>query len=201
MDEFQRRRIQQMLDDASDEEIWGDISSDENEDAEQSQVSNHDTDTEQSGYSDEDNDITRDTIDVCDEKSYHESDDDLPLAMRLVDSYYGKDGTKWNREKPLQIRRAYAQNVLTEKSGVKETARQAKTIVDSWYIFFPKSMLEIIVKCTNVYIQKVRPNFTRERDASDTNIAEIKAVIGILYMIGKSTSIIYNYNIFILCIL
>jgi len=50
MDEFQRRRIQQMLDDASDEEIWGDISSDENEDAEQSQVSNHDTDTEQSGY-------------------------------------------------------------------------------------------------------------------------------------------------------
>lgn len=185
MDEFQRRCIQQMLDDASDEEIWGDISSDENEDAEQSQVSNHDTDTEQSGYSDEDNGITRDTIDVCDEKSYHESDDDLPLAMRLVDSYYGKDGTKWNREKPLQIRRAYAQNVLTEKSGVKETAIQAKTIVDSWYIFFPKSMLEIIVKCTNVYIQKVRRNFTRERDASDTNIAEIKAVIGILYMIGK----------------
>eukprot|EP00102_Acyrthosiphon_pisum_P018217 XP_008189893.1 PREDICTED: piggyBac transposable element-derived protein 4-like [Acyrthosiphon pisum] len=140
--------------------------------------------TIQTGYSDEDNGITRDTIDVCDEKSYHESDDDLPLAMRLVDSYYGKDGTKWNREKPLQIRRAYAQNVLTEKSGVKETARQAKTIVDSWYIFFPKSMLEIIVKCTNVYIQKVRPNFTRERDASDTNIAEIKAVIEILYMIG-----------------
>lgn len=37
----------------------------------------------------------------------------------------------------------------------------------------------------NIYIEKVRPNFTRERDASDTNIAEIKAVIRILYMIGK----------------
>jgi len=46
MDEFQHRRIQQMLDDASDEEIWGDISSDENEDADQSLVSNHNKDTE-----------------------------------------------------------------------------------------------------------------------------------------------------------
>jgi len=67
-----------MLDDASDEEIWGDISSDENEDADQSQVSNHDTDKEQSGYSDGDNDITLDTIEVSDEKSNHEFDDDLP---------------------------------------------------------------------------------------------------------------------------
>jgi len=108
MEELQRRRIQQMLDDASDEEIWGDISSDENEDADQSQVSNHDTDTEQSGYSDEDNDITRNTIEVYDEKSYYGSDDDLPLAMRFVNSYFGKDGTKWNREKPHQIRRTCA---------------------------------------------------------------------------------------------
>jgi len=46
MVELQRRRIQQMFDDDSDEEIWGDISSDENEDAGQSHISNHDTDTE-----------------------------------------------------------------------------------------------------------------------------------------------------------
>jgi len=58
---------------------------------------------------DEDNDISqyyiRNTIEVSDEKRNHESDDDLPLVMWFVNSYFVKDGTKWNPEKPLQIRR------------------------------------------------------------------------------------------------
>ncbi|VVC46295.1 PiggyBac transposable element-derived protein [Cinara cedri] len=36
---------------------------------------------------------------------------------------------------------------------------------------------------TNIYIEKVRPNYNRERDASETCIREIKALLGILYTI------------------
>jgi len=40
--------------------------------------------------------------------------------MRFVNSYYSKDGSKWNRDKLLQIKRKHSQNVTIKKSGVKE---------------------------------------------------------------------------------
>lgn len=81
--------------------------------------------------------------------------------------------------------------VVTEKSSVRETARHAKTILGSWYIFLPKMLFEIIVKCTFVYIKKISSNFTREWDASDINITEIKAIIGLLYMIDNIIIVLY----------
>lgn len=50
--------------------------------------------------------------------------------------------------------------------------------MESWEIFFSNPIIETIVKCTNIYIAKVRSNFARERDALDTNNREIKALIG-----------------------
>lgn len=38
---------------------------------------------------------------------------------------------------------------------------------------------------TNIYIEKVRPNYNREIDVSETCVREIKALLGILYTIGK----------------
>lgn len=52
-------------------------------------------------------------------------------------------------------------------------------------LFFSNEMLEHIVKMTNIYIEKVRPNYNRERDASETCVHEIKALLLILYTISK----------------
>jgi len=45
-------------------------------------------------------------------------------------------------------------------------------------------MLDEIVKCSNLEIARVRENFERDRDATDTNIVEMKAAIGLLLMAG-----------------
>ena len=41
-----------------------------------------------------------------------------------------------------------------------------------------------MVKCTNIYLQSIRANFYRIRDVTDTDVEEVKAVFGILYMAG-----------------
>lgn len=59
---------------------------------------------------------------------------------------------------------------VTEKPGVKPIAKNAKTILESWMLFFSNEMLEHIVNMTNIYIEKVRPNYDRERDVSVCSI-------------------------------
>lgn len=114
--------------------------------------------------------------------SYRESDDDLPLSMRSK-YYTGKDGTKWNRRpnsKIVKYRKKFA-----EKTGVRPIGKNAKTVLDCWALYFPNTMLEHIAKCTNIYIEKIRSNYNRVRDASETCVREIKALLGILYTIGE----------------
>jgi len=43
-------------------------------------------------------------------------------------------------------------------------------------------MLDTKVNCTNIYISKAHASYSRERDASDTDYKDIKALIGILYI-------------------
>lgn len=45
-------------------------------------------------------------------------------------------------------------------------------------------MIDHIVSCTNIYINKVINPFGRERDAKSTEEEEIKSLLGILFMSG-----------------
>lgn len=45
-------------------------------------------------------------------------------------------------------------------------------------------MLNKIVIYTNEYLDKIRPRYQRSRDVEPTNRAKIKAVIGLLYLVG-----------------
>lgn len=56
--------------------------------------------------------------------------------------------------------------------------------VEAWRLFFTDEILDNIVKFTNQRILKIRPNYTRQRDAKDTSRIEIEAFIGVLYMAG-----------------
>jgi len=57
-------------------------------------------------------------------------------------------------------------------------------------MFFTKSMLEIVVNCTNVQISKVYRNCICEHDVMDTNYiillySKVNALVEILYMTSK----------------
>ncbi|KAL4126018.1 hypothetical protein QTP88_010250 [Uroleucon formosanum] len=74
---------------------------DEEEDNVEILQKDHNTDTEQSDISDEENSELAEYnfVDnaITNDDNYHESDDELPLSMRRLPYYVGKDGTRWNK--------------------------------------------------------------------------------------------------------
>lgn len=128
-------------------------------------VSDHFSDTEQSGDSSED------------------SNDDIPLAD-LNRFYYGRDKTtKWSQLPSAGTKRA-KRNIINFTPGVQKEAENANSEMDAWQLFFTDKIMTEIVQCTNIYIEKVRTQYVRERDAKDTNIVEMKALFGLLYLAG-----------------
>ena len=49
-------------------------------------------------------------------------------------------------------------------------------------MYLPDEVLEEIVAYTNLWIEKTRPSYNRPRDAANTNIVELKPVIGPIYL-------------------
>lgn len=99
--------------------------------------------------------------------------------------YIGKDKTtSWAMHPPRPNIRRRRHNIVTKKPGVKATAADAKTIIDAWRLFFPLSLIVDLVKYTNVYLQKMRQKYSRERDCPDTTPEELSALFGLLYMAG-----------------
>jgi len=89
MDDLERRRIEAFIDDFDhNEDIWKGNSSDEEEDNVKILQKDHNTDTEQSDISDEENSEMAEYnfVDnaIINDDNYHESDDELPLSMRML---------------------------------------------------------------------------------------------------------------------
>ncbi|XP_031337226.1 uncharacterized protein LOC116166413 [Photinus pyralis] len=124
----------------------------------ESEHSDHDTESEQSDDEDYDN------RDLC---------------------YVGKDNaTRWIAHPPRPNRRTAKQNIVIHLPGVKAVAKNAKSIRECWELFFPLQTVEHVVNCTNIYLDKLRPNYQRERDCRRTDTTEIYALFGLLYLAG-----------------
>lgn len=68
-----------------------------------------------------------------------------------VPVYVGKDKTTiWRVHCPINSKKTPACNKVTTGAGVKGVAKQAKTIVDCWHLFFPIEILSTIVLYTNI---------------------------------------------------
>jgi len=72
--------------------------------------------------------------------------------------------------------------------GVKPNARNLKTILDCWSLFFPDNVIQEIVTCTNIYLAKIKLNNERERDVLDTSVEKMQTMFGFLYMAGMMRS-------------
>lgn len=169
--EEEQRRLQKLWDELeSEEEVGGNVSSDCSDDGDYIQESDHFSDTEQSDASDSDSDVSPDESEV-------------PLSERLQ-HYQAKNGTRWLKKPfPTSVKQRPC-DIIRFFSGVTNLSKNAVTPMEAWNLFFPNSTIEEIVACTNIYILKVRTNYTRERDAKCTDVREIKAVIGLLYLAG-----------------
>ena len=92
--------------------------------------------------------------------------------------------TKWTRKPPSNRRRMGAENIVTRLPGVIGAATQAKTPAECWNNLFADSMLELIVKYTNQYMDSIKERFQRQRDIKGTDVTELRAFIGLLYLAG-----------------
>lgn len=134
---------------------------------------------------DDDNDyLIEEPIVLIETDPEDESDNETqsPTKRVKIEPFMGKDGTKWERA-PLKERKE--QHIIIHPSGVKPYGQQAKTILDCWSLFFSDEILNMIVENTNQHILESSGHFSRERSAKPTDLIEIKALIGLLYLAGS----------------
>lgn len=96
----------------------------------------------------------------------------------------GRDGTQW-RKTPWRVTQTPPHNILTKKPGVvSQNAKNAKTVVDCWRLFFDDKIITLIVEKTNLYINGIREKFVRDRNCKETDQIEMEAFLGLLYLAG-----------------
>lgn len=174
-----------------------------------SEHSDHPTDTEQSEVCDSDMEIDYDvdnaqspSVMPCPELVMPSNGpeyvvnvaESLPVQPRpdlvspsLGPQYVGKDGiTKWYMHNPNnKKRKTRKQNIITKLPGVKGGYKTNLNVVDCWKIFFPDETLIDIVASTNSQLSLMQRKYTNpERDCRQTDMVELLAFFGVLYMLG-----------------
>lgn len=139
---------------------------------------------------DDDEDIDEEEFSPHETSSEEELDsDDGTDESQLGEFYTGKDGvTKWNKVKPRQNIRTMSHNIVTKLPGNVGNAKNVSSPIDAWLLLFDSNLLEQIVYSTNIYMEKIANNFQRERDAKKTDLIEMKALVGLLYLCGVHKS-------------
>ncbi|XP_057662491.1 piggyBac transposable element-derived protein 4-like [Diorhabda carinulata] len=93
-----------------------------------------------------------------------------------------KDGTRWSKIVP-RVTRARSHNMMKLPGVIGQTAINAETELDCRNLFF-SNMLNMIVDSTNLYIESIKAKFNRERNCRPTDLIEIRALFGLLYLAG-----------------
>jgi len=96
----------------------------------------------------------------------------------------GKSGTKWSKFPIAPTSRTRSHNIISHLLGTKKHGKNAKTPLECFNILFNGSIIQIITTFTSIYIDKIKNNFTRERDSKNTDEIEIRAFVGILLFSG-----------------
>nr|XP_023017113.1 uncharacterized protein LOC111506312 [Leptinotarsa decemlineata]XP_023017114.1 uncharacterized protein LOC111506312 [Leptinotarsa decemlineata] len=100
-------------------------------------------------------------------------------------SFIAEDNTYWKKHKPPRTAiRTRQENIIKRLPGPTQTTRLLKRPLEIWNHFFTEEILSEIVMCTNLFIEKIKTKYTRERDANKTDVTEIRALLGLIYMAG-----------------
>ena len=113
------------------------------------------------------------------------SDGDSEKEDNTSLSYIGKDRVAtWKKEKPRSNVKTRSHNIVTQPNSVKGVAKNSKIPKESWNHFIDENVIDLIVECTNKYIEDRTAFYSRQRDAKKTLKEEIYALIGLLYLAG-----------------
>ena len=160
---FNPHEVAFMVENSSDEEDCDDSSDTDSEDNVEERK--EDSETEQEDVSDE------------------ETDEDDTAAG--VNYFVGKDKTtKWYHNPLLTSSRTRPHNLIRYLPGQIGDAKLAKSVAECWACLITDDILDTVVTCTNQYINFVKDNYARNRDANCTDVIELKAFIGLVYLAG-----------------
>ncbi|CAG0885546.1 unnamed protein product [Cyprideis torosa] len=101
----------------------------------------------------------------------------------------GRDSTVWRHTAPGGERgRPAARNIVAVLPGAKGPARNAKTSIEMWFLFFTDDLLQSIVECSNMEHDRIKQKCAGGSFVRPLCVAELKAFLGLLYLAGLSKS-------------
>lgn len=103
--------------------------------------------------------------------------------------FLGKDGSVWKKHPPSRKTvRTRKENIIKRLPGCTSVTKPLKEIFDIFNYFINEEMVQLIVDSTNTFIESIRSNYARDRDALPTNSVEIRALFGLVYLAGITGS-------------
>ncbi|UYV66370.1 hypothetical protein LAZ67_4001477 [Cordylochernes scorpioides] len=102
--------------------------------------------------------------------------------------FFGRDKmTKWKKEEWRTSRvRTRAINIITHLPCSKQFGKNTPTPLEAFLKFISIDIIKKIVEYTNIFIETIRPNYSRERDCRNTDENEIRCLLGLIIIIGKN---------------
>lgn len=135
------------------------------------------TDTEQSDDDEQQNDSPRGIIDTQNQSS------DLRGQQRHL-YYESKDNIKWKKHLPPTNVRTRQHNIVVHLPGPKGNGKDKFTPLDCWSCFISPNLLNMVVNNTNIFIENISSNYKDQSDCRKTDVIEIKALFGLLFLAG-----------------
>lgn len=102
-------------------------------------------------------------------ESDFESEDDISLSLLRNQYFTSRNGNKWKKN-PYPTTRTRAYNIFMQLSVPKDAAKNEKTELQCFELHFDQSIIEILVKSTNIYIKQINSKFFRDRHAESTDV-------------------------------
>lgn len=130
--------------------------------------------------SDEDPDFVITQEDSESEQSGNEEIEDPPTKQKRLSILKGKSGYR-----PEKRGRIKSRNLVTHLPGPKGAAKNISTPLEAWSLLFNAKILDLIVIHTNEEISRRQRQLRCVQSYNGiTNLLEIKALIGLLYLSG-----------------
>lgn len=103
---------------------------------------------------------------------------------RNVASIRGKNDHRWSTEIPDRRGRTRRENIVLHLPGPRQQARGVRSPIEAWELLFNTEMLDLVVHHTNQEILRKSLEGVMQSYKKSTNVIEIKAFIGLLYLAG-----------------
>lgn len=186
------RNLRKGLLDFLEKEAQESIDDDDNSENEEEEIykSDHDTQSEQSDDEMEETQISEGEYyfgrieQIAFQGDVHKS----AKRTQIKQSYHVKikKSLKWKKDPYSEQSKEKNSNIVKISSGLTSVTKDITDEVSAFHKIIDLSMVDDIVKYTNIYIEYKRNavSYERNRDCQDTTRCEILALIGTLFIIG-----------------